>query len=321
MSNEIFKNVFLYVCNNEGHIKTVVNPIIENQIIAEDEKIFDNVLPDSEAIWNTHILNYETELNDHWKGFLTCLGEETYACYFAILSDNHIMVLGMKNEIQQYLYEEMLKINGKLTNKVRLLFKEKTAHKSEEFFEISKINNELANARRELKKNNHKLEELNLKLEQLTIKDFLTDLYNRRHFYTFSREVAHRAQRLNHPVCLIMIDINGFKSINDNLGHDVGDSVLIHLSKCMKSTFRNGQDTLFRFGGDEFLVILEASNYNDSLLAMHRLRELYEKDSKGTSLAAGIVEVNHDEIQEDFAVFIKRADALMYTEKKNSRIV
>ena len=54
---------------------------------------------------------------------------------------------------------------------------------------------------------------------------------------------------------------------------------------------------------------------------MHRLRSIYEKDSKGTTLAAGIVEVKHDEIQEDFAVFIKRADALMYTEKKNSRIV
>lgn len=52
---------------------------------------------------------------------------------------------------------------------------------------------------------------------------------------------------------------------------------------------------------------------------MQRLNVLYEKDSKGTSLAAGIVEINHDEIQEDFTEFIKNADALMYVEKKKMK--
>ncbi|MBS3990552.1 MAG: GGDEF domain-containing protein [Erysipelothrix sp.] len=319
MDDQIFKNVFLYICDKEGHIKTVVNSIIENQTIEIDEKIYDRVLPDGEALWNSHIINSKREDNVHWKGFLTCLGEEPYACYFARLSENQIMVLGMKNEIQRYLYEEMLKINGKLTNKVRGLYKEKTIIKENEYEEISKMNNELSNARRELVKNNYKLEELNQKLEQLTIKDFLTDLYNRRHFYSFSRDVANRAKRLGYACCLIMIDINGFKSTNDNFGHDVGDSLLVHLSMCMKNTFRHGQDTIFRFGGDEFLVLLEASNYNDSLAAMKRLNQLYEQDSKGTSLAAGIVEIKHDEIQENFDEFIKKADELMYLEKKNAR--
>jgi diguanylate cyclase (GGDEF)-like protein len=320
MSNQISKNFFIYICDNEGNIKTVVNSINDDQNSLKDEKIFDQILLDNQISWNSQILNFEDKKNHkHWKGFLTNIGEETYACYLAKLGNDQIMVLGLKNDIQEYLIDEVFKINVKLTNKIRTLSKDKSLTMTDEFNEISKINNELANARRELVKKNHKLEELNLQLEQLIIKDFLTGLFNRRHFYSFSPDVASRAKRLKHSCSLIMIDINDFKNINDEFGHDAGDKLLVHLAKCMKNTFRSGQDTLFRFGGDEFLIILEASNYNDSMLAMKRLKMLYEKDAKGTSLAAGIVEIGYDEIQDDFSEFIKKADSLMYEEKEKFR--
>lgn len=304
----------------EGNIKTVVNSINGDQAYTKGEKIYEQVLPNSEDTWISQSLSFDDKKNTkRWRGFLTDIGEDTYACYLAALGNNQIMVLGLKNDTQQHLFEEIFKINVNLTNKIRMLYKEKTSPIENEYHEISKINSELSTIKRELVKKNRKLEELNLQLEQLTIKDFLTGLFNRRHFYSFSPDVAYRAKRLKHTCSLIMIDINGFKSINDNFGHDEGDKLLVHLATCMKNTFRSGQDTLFRFGGDEFLIILEASNHNDSMMAMKRLNKLYEKDSKGTTLAAGIVEISDDEIQDDFSEFIKKADLLMYEEKDKFR--
>lgn len=298
----------------------VVHSIDEDQTFVENEKIFDNVLPDSEVIWHSLIMPSEDIKNpNHLKVFLACREGETYNCVLALLGENQVMVLGMKNALQQYLIEEILKINAMLTNKFRRLYKEKTDIKLDTYDEISKMNNDLANARRELKKKNFKLEELNLQLEHLSTKDVLTDLFNRRYFYSFTHDVALRAKRLKVACSLIMIDVNNFKKVNDNFGHDSGDKLLIHLSTCLKNTFRRGQDTLFRFGGDEFIVLLEASTYEDSFFAMQRLNNLYEKDSKGTSLAAGIIEISYEEIQDDFTEFIKKADLLMYAEKEKNR--
>lgn len=320
MNNQIYNNIFLYICDRDGFIKTVIHSIGKAHIYTREEKIFDYILPDCKEIWKEYTNSSYVELSDkHWKSFLSNIGDETFACYIAILDENQLMILGMKNDIQQYLYEEILIINGKLTNKMRELYKGKTISSFVAFDEISKLNSELVNSRRELKKKNRKLEELNLKLELLTIKDYLTDLYNRRYFYSFSSEVANRAKRLNCSSSIIMIDINDFKKINDIFGHNEGDKLLIYLSNCMKSTFRSGQDTIFRFGGDEFLVFLEASNHKDSLLAMDRLMKLYEKDSKGTTLAYGIVEIEHTELKDDLNEVVKIADALMYAKRKENK--
>ncbi len=320
MNSEVFKNTFLYICDNDGQIKMVVNALELDESLTKEEKIFEKVLPGSESVWKSLMSNsVDEERLNYWKGFLTSINGESYVCFLTVLDNNQVMVLGMKEDMQHYLYEEILKINGQLTNKIRKLYKEKSVSESGAYDEISQMNNELANSRRELKKKNYELEELNLRLEQLSIKDPLTDLFNRRYFYTITPDVIHRSKRLKYSCCIIMIDINGFKSVNDNLGHDIGDLVLIHLSNCLKRAFRSGQDTAFRFGGDEFLILLEASNYNDSLLALERLNMHYKQDAKGTSLAAGIVEINYDEIQEDFTEFLKNADDLMYLEKKKMK--
>lgn len=320
MVNQILVNVFLYICNNNGEINSVVNALGENHTFQKGEKIFDKVLPESKAIWETSFIDSEDDQNEkNWIGFLTRVNGVNYACFLATLGNQQIMVLGMKENVQHFLYEEIIKINGQLTNKIRSLYKEKAAPNLDAYEEISKMNNELANARRELKKKNNELQQLNLQLEQLAIKDALTDLFNRRYFHSFIQDVAHRAKRLKLISSIILIDINGFKSVNDHFGHDVGDQLLVHLSKCLKDTFRSGQDTVFRFGGDEFLILLEASNYSDSILAMNRLNHLYAEDSKGTSLAAGIVEIDHEVITEDFAEVLKNADDLMYLEKKRMK--
>lgn len=320
MSNEIFANVFLYICNNNGEINSVINALGEDCTFQNGEKIFDRVLPESKILWKSLFNDLENNQADrHWIGFLTHVNGENYACFLAALGDRKIMLLGMKENVQQFLYEEIIKINGQLTNKIRSLYKEKNSPSLDAFDEMSKMNNELANARRELKKKNTELEQLNLQLEQAATRDVLTDLFNRRYFNLYICEVIYRAKRLKLSSSIILIDVNGFKSVNDNFGHDVGDKLLVHLSNCLKNTFRSGQDTIFRFGGDEFLIFLESTCYSDAVLAMNRLNVLYNKDSKGTSLAAGIIEISYDAMKEDFTEFLKSADDLMYLEKKKMK--
>jgi len=297
-----------------------INSLEVDQTFGKDEKIYDKVLPNSKSEWDSL---FDNTNNDHtlsqFKGALSSINGETYACFFTVLDDNQVMVFGMKEDMQQYLYEEILKINGQLTNKIRKLYKEKNTSETDAYDEMSKLNNELTNARRELIKKNYELEDLNLKLEQLSIKDSLTDLFNRRYLYTIIPEVTQRSKRLGRPCSIILIDINNFKKVNDTMGHDTGDFLLIHLANCMKNSFRIGQDTIVRFGGDEFLILLEASNYNDSLLALERLNLLYNEDAKGTSLAAGIFEISPLEIQDDFSDYLKKVDELMYIEKEKMK--
>jgi len=92
-------------------------------------------------------------------------------------------------------------------------------------------------------------------LKELAIRDPLTGAFNLRYVQeTLPRELA-RAQRERKPLSLAMIDIDGFKRLNDSYGHPAGDMMLVHLCKILSSHTREG-DILARMGGDEFLVVL-----------------------------------------------------------------
>lgn len=98
--------------------------------------------------------------------------------------------------------------------------------------------------------------------------DYLTNLYNRRELNEYLQNHL-RGRRNNEKFGIIMIDINQFKSINDNWGHTVGDEVLIAHSKILKSSFRSGE-FISRYGGDEFIVVMEATCIEDVSVAVKR---------------------------------------------------
>jgi two-component system cell cycle response regulator len=101
--------------------------------------------------------------------------------------------------------------------------------------------------------------------------DHLTGLANRRRFERqMEREVA-RTERYGHPVCLLLIDIDNFKGVNDTSGHDAGDEVLRRVANVIQSGTR-GIDTGARIGGDEFAVILPETNLGRGLEVAERLR-------------------------------------------------
>jgi hemerythrin-like metal-binding protein len=129
---------------------------------------------------------------------------------------------------------------------------------------------------KELHKANKQLLKANLRLEALAITDQLTDLYNRRHFNNvFARELK-RAKRDKAPLALIMLDIDHFKKINDQLGHSAGDRVLIQVGQKLKEICHRPGDFPFRLGGEEFCIL--AANLDHKVL--RNLRRSSEKKSK-----------------------------------------
>jgi two-component system cell cycle response regulator len=105
---------------------------------------------------------------------------------------------------------------------------------------------------------NRIISERNLRkeLSRLSITDSLTGLFNQRHFYSRLKEEITRAQRQSHSLALILLDLDHFKAYNDTYGHLAGDEVLRNLGRIINNNIREGVDSGYRYGGDEFAVIL-----------------------------------------------------------------
>jgi diguanylate cyclase (GGDEF)-like protein len=120
-------------------------------------------------------------------------------------------------------------------------------------------------------------------LARLSITDNLTGLYNQRHFYNRLKEEIDRAHRQKHPLSLILLDLDNFKYFNDKYGHLAGDQVLAAAGKVILSNIRDSVDTAFRYGGDEFAVILVETDEKIAETIGQRLQRGFEKDSVVTA--------------------------------------
>ena len=102
--------------------------------------------------------------------------------------------------------------------------------------------------------------------------DFLTQLPNRRSFDERLEEEIRRSQRYGHKFILAMMDMNGFKRINDTFGHPVGDQVLRQLADCLKTSVRES-DFLARVGGDEFALLMPETDPETGRQVIERLQD------------------------------------------------
>lgn len=120
------------------------------------------------------------------------------------------------------------------------------------------------------------LEKVNLKLYDLAHTDFLTKTMNRRHFFMHAKNAFNTTNKELNTLCVIMIDIDNFKRLNDSFGHDLGDRVLISFSKCVKQCIK--ENTIFgRLGGEEFAIVLEHTKLNEAIKIANRIRKNIEK--------------------------------------------
>lgn len=152
------------------------------------------------------------------------------------------------------------------------------------------------------------------KLAKLSITDNLTGLYNQRHFYNKLREEIERANRQKHNLSLILLDLNNFKVYNDKYGHLAGDMVLSKSGKIIQANIRDSVDTAFRYGGDEFAVILVEADESIVKNISDRLKSEFEEVSE-VSASIGFSTYSSEMKMQDL---INMADKRLYKEKKRN---
>ena len=160
-------------------------------------------------------------------------------------------------------------------------------------------------------------------LRSLSLIDDLTGLYNRRGFADLGEQYLKLARRTARGVTTVFLDVDRFKTINDSLGHHVGDRALIKVADILKATFRRS-DIIARLGGDEFAVLaLEASGESSDLL-IERLRERFKEFNQSSrepfQLSVSIGIARHDgDMRVRLEELVSEADNAMYDEKRRKR--
>jgi diguanylate cyclase (GGDEF)-like protein len=163
-------------------------------------------------------------------------------------------------------------------------------------------------------------------VHQLAVTDPLTGLYNRRAFLSSVSQEIERARRYQHPISLVILDIDLFKSINDTYGHLVGDQVLMRVAQlCQEATRRT--DLVARYGGEEIIILMPETTQEQALAAMERLRVMVETEEidspRGlvrTTISAGIasLDVGASEVS-SFDQLLDHADQALYLAKNEGR--
>ncbi|WP_266170486.1 GGDEF domain-containing protein [Dyella subtropica] len=179
----------------------------------------------------------------------------------------------------------------------------------------------------ERKRTEEKLLSLQRELEELSFKDGLTGVANRRRFDTVVEREWRDAQQTGQPLSLVMLDIDYFKQYNDHYGHLQGDHCLKQVARMLGTITSRPRDFLARFGGEEFVLVLPATDERTALDIAVRCRDLiaqahipHERSGIGTTLTASLgvctmIPSPEDELQP----FIERADRRLYQAKQQGR--
>lgn len=177
---------------------------------------------------------------------------------------------------------------------------------------------------REIESQTHQLTLNERRLQDLSIRDYLTNLFNRRYLEeTLEREIQ-RAARTQHPLGVIMLDIDHFKRINDTLGHAAGDRVLQEFGEFLAEQIRPS-DIACRYGGDEFVLILPDTSRDVAMERAEHLREnvkqLAIKHENGITItiSQGVAVFPQDGSTGE--MILKSADAALYRVKHESNLV
>ena len=161
------------------------------------------------------------------------------------------------------------------------------------------------------------------KLQKLAITDGLTKLYNSRSFYSQLESEIDRSNRYQHPLTLLLLDIDHFKNYNDKFGHLEGDKVLVRFSEIIKSCLRTN-DSAYRYGGEEFTVILPETAGEEAKTVAQRIRTALEAepftpaDDEAVTVTISIGATEYCP-KEPLSAFIRRADRAMYRSKRRGR--
>ncbi|WP_394792249.1 sensor domain-containing diguanylate cyclase [Rhodoferax sp.] len=185
---------------------------------------------------------------------------------------------------------------------------------------------EIAQINRQLAEQNALLQSLNSALELLAASDPLTGLANRRTLMELGAKECKRAERFEHPLSVLMVDIDSFKSVNDNWGHLVGDRVICAVADICRLRTRENLDTVARLGGEEFVVLLPETSAANACLLAEALREavaqqemVQNDDGQRVAFTVSIGVAPLGTPGESFEQLLNNADKALYKAKQNGR--
>ena len=185
--------------------------------------------------------------------------------------------------------------------------------------EYKRLVTELQQAKDATERANQALLTANAELAQIATTDPLTGAWNRRHFLDVAEQMKAQARRYNTPLALLILDIDHFKPINDQHGHQVGDKVLIELTRMIKHELRE-TDVFARWGGEEFVLLVPHCNAEDAVQLADKLRlrvAAHTFDTIGSltvSLGAAVLLLN-----ESIDSLFQRGDVALYAAKAAGR--
>jgi diguanylate cyclase (GGDEF)-like protein len=156
-------------------------------------------------------------------------------------------------------------------------------------------------------------------LQDQVDKDVLTGLNNRNAMQKFLDKQIQLRSETNEPLCMMVVDIDNFKNINDTYGHSTGDEILVIVSNTLKWKIRY-EDFIARWGGEEFAIIMPKTKMEGAVVSADNIRKLvsateYPVDNPVT-ISIGVAEHKMNESMRDF---FRRADTALYVAKKSGK--
>jgi two-component system cell cycle response regulator len=190
--------------------------------------------------------------------------------------------------------------------------------------ENEKLRTELEHALTDVRDKNSQLEDSLKRVEELAATDPLTGLYNRRHFSRVLDQLFAEAERYTKDLACAMIDMDGFKQLNDTHGHQVGDQLIKLAGKVIMANMRR-MDVVARYGGDEFVVLLPHASAYEAAQVLSRVRDEFRAASAtllnqatGMTMSVGVASLHqHRPAGADHLVAM--ADVALYRAKSNGR--
>ncbi len=159
-------------------------------------------------------------------------------------------------------------------------------------------------------------------LKKFSYQDYLTGLYNRRKFMSYAKKLLKYAKDNDENLFCLMVDLDDFKHINDNYGHEVGDKVLVKIANVFKENVR-GNDIASRYGGEEFIIILSRYSYGQALKRAEKIvsdieKTIVETNQNKISVTASVGFASYDN-ESTVEEWIEMADKALYEAKNTGK--
>ena len=188
---------------------------------------------------------------------------------------------------------------------------------------VIRMQEEIEREREEIRRYAAELAVTNRRLQEAALTDMLTALPNRRYGLDRMEQEWAAAQRSGRPLSCLMIDIDRFKQINDNHGHDIGDAVLRQSARILREAART-QDMVCRLGGEEFLVICPETDAVAAVQCAERMRKQFEAatftvDDLNLRVTVSIGGASRNNAMPNFDHLLKAADQALYVAKEKGR--